>query len=222
MGNWERMVWNQRDALLQGFLVTIEICVIAFVAAIVAGLALALVRLYFRPLRWVAIVWIEYCRATPILVQLMWVAYAWPELFGWPYSFYTAAWVALALQSSGYLAETFRTGIESIGKGQLEAAQAVGMSPILAFRRIVLTQVLVLIAPTLVTQFTVVVKSSTLVSVITVRDLMFESQRLVNVWFEPIEVLTATAALYILFIFSVSAVGKALADRLRLRYGVSA
>lgn len=216
------MVWNQRDALLQGFLVTIEICVIAFVAAIVAGLALALVRLYFRPLRWVAIVWIEYCRATPILVQLMWVAYAWPELFGWPYSFYTAAWVALALQSSGYLAETFRTGIESIGKGQLEAAQAVGMSPILAFRRIVLTQVLVLIAPTLVTQFTVVVKSSTLVSVITVRDLMFESQRLVNVWFEPIEVLTATAALYILFIFSVSAVGKALADRLRLRYGVSA
>ncbi|WP_374441361.1 amino acid ABC transporter permease [Stella sp.] len=220
MGNWERLVWNQRDVLLQGLAVTIEICAIAFSAAIVMGLGLALVRLYVRPLRWIAGFWIEYCRATPIFVQLMWVNYVWPELIGWPTSFYTAGWVALALQSSGYLAETFRAGIENVGRGQREAAAAVGMSPVLAFRRIVLPQVLLAIAPAIVTQFTVIVKSSTLVSVITVQDLMFQSQRLVNVWYEPIEILTATAALYILFIFTVSAIGKALADRLRLRYGI--
>ena len=220
MGNWERLVWNQRDVLLQGLLVTIEICAIAFFVAVVMGLGLALVRLYVRPLRWIAGFWIEYCRATPIFVQLMWVNYVWPELIGWPTSFYTAGWVALALQSSGYLAETFRAGIENIGRGQREAAYAVGMSPLLTFRRIVLPQMLVMIAPAIVTQFTVIVKSSTLVSVITVQDLMFQSQRLVNVWYEPIEILTATAALYILFIFAVSAVGKAFADRLRLRYGL--
>ena len=54
MGNWERLVWNQRDVLIQGLLVTIEICAIAFAAAIVMGLGLALIRLYVRPLRWIA------------------------------------------------------------------------------------------------------------------------------------------------------------------------
>ena len=76
-------------------------------------------------------------------------------------------------------------------------------------------------APSIVNQFTVIVKSSTLVSVITVPDLMSESQRLVNIWYEPIEILTATAAIYILFVFLISALGKRLADHLRRRYGLA-
>ena len=222
MGNWERLVWNNREALMSGLVVTLEVCALAFAAALLGGLVLCLVRLYVPPLRPVAVALIEFFRATPIFVQLMWVNYVWPELFGWPNSFFTAGWVALALQSSGYLAETFRTGIEAIPKGHREAASAVGMSPILTFRRIVLPQVLLASAPSLVNQFTVIVKSSTLVSVITVQDLMFESQRIVNMWYEPIEVLTATAAMYILFIFSLSWLGKTLADILRRRYGLAA
>jgi polar amino acid transport system permease protein len=66
------------------------------------------------------------------------------------------------------------------------------------------------------------VKSSTLVSVITVQDLMFQSQKIVNIWYEPIEILTATAAIYIVFIFLVSASGKLLSDNLRRRYGIAA
>jgi len=84
MGNWDRLVWNQRFLLLDGLLVTVEACALAFLAAIVGGLALCLVRIYVRPLRPVAIALIEFFRATPIFVQLMWVAYVWPELFGWP------------------------------------------------------------------------------------------------------------------------------------------
>ena len=222
MTNWERLVWNQRDALLAGLYVTVEVCMFAFALAIVGGMLLCLVRMYVRPLRPVAIVLIEFFRATPILVQLLWVAYAWPGLLGWPDSFFTAAWTALALQSSGYLAETFRGGIEAVPKGQREAAYAVGMSPPLVFVRVVLPQVALSSAPSIVNQFTVIVKSSTLVSVITVPDLMLQSQRLVNVWYEPIEILTATAAIYIAVIFLISATGKFLADRLRLRYGLVA
>jgi polar amino acid transport system permease protein len=66
------------------------------------------------------------------------------------------------------------------------------------------------------------VKSSTLVSVITVQDLMFESQRIVNVWYEPIEMLTATAVIYIIIVFLVSTAGKALSDMLRRRFGIAA
>jgi len=222
VGNWERLVWNQRDVLLSGLAVTVEICAIAFIAAILGGLLLCLARVYAAPLRPLAVALIEFFRATPIFVQLMWVAYVWPELFGWPNSFFTAGWLALALQSSGYLAETFRAGIEAIPRGQREAAFSAGMSPVQTFGRIVMPQVALATAPSIVNQFTVVVKSSTLVSVITVQDLMSQSQRLVNIWYEPIEILTATAALYILFVFLISAAGKLLADRLRKRYGVAA
>jgi polar amino acid transport system permease protein len=221
MGNWERLVWNQRFVLLDGLLVTIHICAIAFVAAIIGGLVLCLVRMYVRPLRPVAIALIEFFRATPIFVQLMWVNYVWPELFGWPNSFFTAGWVALALQSSGYLAETFRAGIEAVPRGHREAGSAVGMSSPLILARIVLPQVALMVAPSIVNQFTVIVKSSTLVSVITVQDLMFQSQKLVNVWYEPIEILTATAGIYIVFVFMVSSAGKLLADTLRRRYGLA-
>ena len=222
MGNWERLVWNQRDALIAGFAVTVEVCMIAFLAAIVGGLVLCVVRLYVAPLRTVAIVLIEFFRDTPIFVQLMWVAYVWPELFGFPGSFFSAGWIALGLQSSGYLAETFRTGIEGVPRGQREAAFSAGMSPTQTFSRIIMPQVVLASAPSIVNQFTVIVKSSTLVSVITVPDLMSQSQRLVNIWYEPIEILTATAGIYIVFVFLISATGKHLADYLRGRYGLAA
>jgi polar amino acid transport system permease protein len=222
MGNWERLVWNQRDVFFAGFAVTIEVCAIAFLAAIVGGLALCLIRLYAAPLRPVAVLLIEFLRDTPIFVQLMWVAYVWPEVFGFPNDFFTAGWLALALQSSGYLAETFRAGIEGVPRGQREAAFSAGMSPVQTFRRVVMPQVALSSAPSIVNQFTVIVKSSTLISVITVPDLMSQSQKLVNVWYEPIEILTATAALYIVFVFLISLAGKLIADRLRRRFGLAA
>ena len=222
MGNWERLVWNQRDVLLAGLGVTLEVCAIAFIAAIVGGLALCLTRLYVAPLRPIAILLIEFFRDTPIFVQLMWVAYVWPEVFGFPHSFFTAGWLALALQSSGYLAETFRAGIEAVPRGQRDAAFSAGMSQPQTFTRIVMPQVALATAPSIVNQFTVIVKSSTLISVITVPDLMSQSQKLVNVWYEPIEILTATAAIYITFVFLVSIAGKLLSDRLRQRYGLAA
>ena len=221
MGNWERLVWNQRDALLSGLRITLEICLYAFIGAVLGGLVLCLVRLYVAPLRPVAIALIEFFRATPIFVQLLWVNYVWPELFGWPKSFFTAGWVALALQSSGYLAETFRAGIEGVPRGHREAAMSVGMPRSLIFRRIVMPQTLLASAPAIVNQITVIIKSSTLVSVITVADLMFRSQQIVNRYYEPIEILTATAAIYILLVFAISSGGNALAMRIRHRYGLA-
>jgi polar amino acid transport system permease protein len=220
MGNWQRLVWDQREVFVAGFQVTLQVCAVSFACAAAGGLLLALLRLYVRPLRPVTVLLIEFFRATPVLVQLLWVNYVWPELIGWPNTFFAAACVALALQSSGYLAETFRGAIEAIPGGQLEAASSLGMSRTRAFLRIVLPQMFLDAAPSIGNQFTVIVKSSALVSVIAVPDLMFESQKLVNRWYEPIEILTATAVIYIVFIFLVSALLKALADALRRRYGL--
>ncbi len=219
--NWERLVWNQRAVLFEGFQTTLQVCAVAFVWAIAGGLFLCLVRMYVRPARPLAILLIEFCRATPILVQLLWVNYVWPELFGWPNSFFGAACVALALQSSGYLAETFRGAIEAIPKGHLEAASSLGISTRRTFIKIVLPQVFLDAAPSIANQFTVIVKSSALVSVISVTDLMFQSQKLVNLWYEPVEILTATAIIYIAFIALISFSSKLLADAIRRRFGLA-
>ena len=213
-----RTVWNHLDLYLAGLRVTAEICLIAMAVALAAGFAVCLVRLYVRPLRWLATAYLEFARNTPIFVQLMWVAYVWPDLFGWPTGFYAAGWTALALQSSGYLAETFRAGIEGVARGHREAAYSLGMSPALTLRRIVLPQALLVMAPAIMNQFLVVVKSSTLVSVIAVPDLMYQALRLTSIWFEPIEILSVTALVYVTIVFALSISIKWYSDRLRARY----
>jgi polar amino acid transport system permease protein len=92
------------------------------------------------------------------------------------------------------------------------------MSPFLTMRRIVLPQALLAMAPSIMNQFLVVVKSSTLVSVIAVPDLMYEALRLTSIWFEPIEILSFTAFLYIAVVFALSTLLKRYTDRLRARY----
>lgn len=219
MDVFQRVVLNNTDALLSGLWVTIQISVIAFVLALLLGFGAAMVRLYVRPLRHVAELYIQFCRNTPIFVQLLWVAYVWPDLFGWPRTFFAAGFTALALQSSGYLAETFRAGIQGMERGQRESAYSLGMSPWLTMRRIVLPQVLLVMSPAIMNQFLVVVKSSTLVSVIAVPDLMYHALRLTRVWLEPIEILTFTACLYVVMIFALSSVIRRYTDRLRARFG---
>jgi len=213
-----RTIWNHRDEFLQGLVVTGQVCLIAFVVAMAIGLVVCLIRMYCRPLRWLAVLYIEFCRSTPIYVQLMWVNYVWPEVFGWPTAFFDAGWAALALQSSGYLAETFRAGIEGISRGQREAALSTGLSPVLTMRWIILPQALLTMTPSLMNQFLVVVKSSSLVSVIAVPDLMYRALRLTSIWFEPIEILSFTAFLYVLIVFALSTGIKWYSDRLRTRY----
>jgi len=219
--NFDRYVLANTGPLLHGVAVTAGICAVAFLLALALGVLACLLRLYVTPLRPIAIGYIEFCRATPVFVQLLWVNYVWPELFGFPQSVFTAGVIALAMQSSGYLAETFRSGIEGLPRGQIEAALAVGMSPAQILRRIVTPQVALVMAPAIVNQMAVVVKSSTLVSVIAIPDLMYEALKIVNQWFEPIEVLTTAAALYFVIIFALSTAAERIAERFRRKFGLA-
>ncbi len=214
-------IWNNLDRFAEGLWVTVQISVIAFASAVALGLLACVLRLYVRPLRPIAGFYIQFCRNTPIYVQLLWVNYVWPDLFGWPQSLFAAACTALALQSSGYLAETFRSGIEGVSKGHVEAAYSLGLSPSLTFGRIVLPQTFLTMAPSIMNQFLVLVKSSTLVSVVAVPDLMYQAIRLTSIWFQPIEIYSFTAFLYIVIIFALSQAIKRYSDRLRARYGVT-
>ena len=221
MTNWTILVWEKLDLYFAGLIITLQISALGFLVGAAGGLLVCLVRLYVTPLRWLAAFYIEFARATPILVQLLWVNYVWPEVFGWPTTAYTAAWTALALQTSGYLAETFRSGIEGIDRGQRDAAHAIGMSSSMTTIRIILPQTLLIMSPSIMNQFIIAVKSSTLISVIGVADLLYQAQKLVNIYYEPIEILTFTASLYLVVIFLLSSGLKKFSDVLRDRYGLS-
>lgn len=221
MDVFRTIIWKNIDLFVAGLWITVQITAIAFVAAVIVALFATVLRLYVRPLRPFAVLYIEFCRNTPTPVQLLWVNYVWPDLFGWPHSVYAAACTALALQTSGYLSETFRAGIEGVSKGHVEAAYSLGMSPARTFGRIILPQTFLTMSPSIMNQFLVLAKCTSLVSIIAVPDLMYQALRLSNIWYQPVEILTFTALIYIIVNFTLSQALKIYSDRLRARYGVT-
>src|ERR1700761_3604075 len=220
--NFNRYVLANLGALFDGLWVTIYVCFWAFLLAIVLGLIACFVRMRVPYVRAIAIAYIEFCRATPILVQLLWVNYVWPEVFGFPRTVTGAGILALALQSSGYLAETFRSGFEGLPKGQREAAEAIGMNRWRTIWRVEVPQIALVVAPMVINQLAVVVKSSTLVSVIAIADLMYAGLKIVNQWYEPIEVLTTIALAYFVLIFLISSAANYAYVHFQTRFGLAA
>ena len=194
------------DVLLAGIWVTVVLSVLSMLLAIVIGLVACLGTLArSRLVRAPAVFYVEFCRNTPILVQLVWVHYAWPEIIGVKFDAFTSSLIALALQSSGYLAEEYRAGIESIDKGQIEAAQSLGMTYPRLMRRIVIPQAFIRMVPGILNQYVICFKSTSIVSIIAVPDLMYQAGLIVSATFLPMPVYTAVALTYFVLVFVVSA-----------------
>lgn len=200
-----QLVWEYRELLLTGVWVTIQLSVVAMLIALVVGLLACFGSLSRnRLLRAPAIFFVEFCRNTPILVQLVWVHFAWPEIFGIKFTAWTSAVIALALQSSGYLAEEFRAGIESIEKGQIEASQSLGMTYTRLMYRIVVPQAFIRMIPGILNQFVTCFKSTSIVSIIAVPDLMYQAGLIVSATFLPMQIYTLIAIMYFVMVFAVS------------------
>jgi polar amino acid transport system permease protein len=200
-----RFLQDYGGVLLDGLLVTVELSIVSMAVALVVGMIACVASLSrLRLLRYPAILYVEFCRDTPILVQLIWVHFAWPELFGLKFTTWESAVIALALQSSGYLAEEFRAGIESIDKGQMEAAQSLGMTYGRLMRRIVVPQAVIRMMPGILNQFVTCVKSTSIVSIIAVPDLMYQAGLIASETFLPMQVYTFAAFAYFFLVLVIS------------------
>jgi polar amino acid transport system permease protein len=211
---WQLLVEYQ-ELLYSGMWVTLQLSVISMLIALAVGLfacfgALSKSRIVRAP----AVLFIEFCRNTPILVQLVWVHFAWPEILGIKFSAWTSAIIALSMQSSGYLAEEFRAGIESIERGQIEAAQSSGMTYFRLMRRIVVPQAFIRMIPGILNQFVTCFKSTSIVSIIAVPDIMYQAGLVVSATFLPMQVYTFVAIVYFLMVVAVSFSVRALTTRL--------
>ena len=216
MHEWDFIaVLRDMDLLLLGLINTLKVTGLALLFGIPLGLVLALSRLtHFKPLSMLAAFIIEFFRTTPPLVQLFWFFFALPILVDVRMTPLIAAVFTFSIQSSAFFAEIFRSGIQSIDKGQWEGAKAIGMSYLQSMRRIILPQAVKRMIPAFMERSIELLKTTTLVSTVAYTDLMYQANDLAQKTFRPLEVYTVVAVMYFLLIFVFSQLSLLLEHRL--------
>jgi polar amino acid transport system permease protein len=203
------------QVFLRGLGITVLLTLSTMVLATLLAIPVALARMSeYRAIRWPANVFVEFMRATPLILQLIYIYYVLPTA-GIKLDPITAAITGLTLHYSAYLSEVFRGGIQSIPKGQTEAALALGLSYWLAFRKVVLPQALRAVLPTLGNYLISLFKDTSLASVVTVQELMFSGQIIAARNFQYFTVYTVTAILYFSVCYPSGQVVRVLEERMR-------
>jgi His/Glu/Gln/Arg/opine family amino acid ABC transporter permease subunit len=181
---------------LQGLMITVLLTVVVMFLATILAIMIALARLSgVRIIRWPSNAFVEFIRATPLILQLIYIYYVLPSA-GIRLDPITAAITGLTLHYSAYMSEVFRGGILSIPKGQSEAALSLGLSRWLSFRKVVLPQAIRVVLPTLGNYLISLFKDTAITSVVTVQELMFTGQIIAARNFQYFTVYTVTAILY--------------------------
>ena len=194
---WD-VVWGNLPFLLSGLKMTLLISTITLVASIVLGMVVALADMSrLRSMRFLGQLWGEIIRNTPILVQLLWVYYVLPIVFGVEISAFSACIIGLSVYSSAFIAEVYRAGIQSVPKGHREAAQVLGLSQTQTFSRIVLPQAVRTTLPPLAANFVQLIKYSSLASVISVEEVTRRATELSSTTFRPLEIFSFVAVIYL-------------------------
>lgn len=209
------IVFANLPVLMAGVRMTLVLWCLCLVLGLALGLALAFARIARR--RWVsgaALAWVEVFRNTPVLIQLIWFYYAFPIVLGIQMTPFVAAVLGLTLNTSAYAAEIFRGGILSIAREQWEGALALGMSRRAAMRRIILPQAIKRMLPALTNRAIELAKVTSLASILTVHELMYQGRLLSATYYRPLEILTVVALVYFIVIWP----GSLLAARLERRF----
>jgi polar amino acid transport system permease protein len=193
---WD-VVWSSLPRLLDGAWMTIWLTVVTMAISIPGGLLLALMRLSgFRLVSGAATAFVEFFRATPLILQIYWVYYVLPAYFDVQLSQIGTAIVGLSCNIYAFNSETFRSGIVSIRRGQWNAGYALGMSSANVFLRIVLPQAVMRVLPALASTWVSLFKDTSLVAIISVPELSYVGLKLRSETYRILEVLTAMAVLY--------------------------
>jgi polar amino acid transport system permease protein len=190
--------------LLVGAMTTIELRILSMALALVAGLALALMRLSRSPLlRSLSGAYIEIIRGTPLLVQLFIIYYGLPQ-YGIRLEAFTAGVIGLSINYSAYLAEVYRAGILAIDKGQWEAGGSIGLSRAALLQHVIVPQAARIVLPPVGNYFISMLKDSALVSTISIVELMRAAQLRVAITFRAMDIYLVTALIYLLMSYPCS------------------
>jgi polar amino acid transport system permease protein len=212
-----RVAWEYLPSLLAGLWTNILLTFLGFGAGgMVLGSGLALASLSpLKLVRWPATLFVEFWRSTPLLVQAIWMHFAVPGLTGIATTPFQSALLALIFNVAAYCSEIIRAGILGVGKGQFEAARALGLRSWPMWRLVVLPQALRLVLPPLVGTVISIFKATAILSVLAINDLMRAASRISSYTYQPVEVYTTAAALAFGVGFAITLGGDRIESRLK-------
>lgn len=194
------VVWDNLPFLLAGLEDTVALTVVSMSFGLILGLAIALIRQRFTWIRPAIVVYVETFRATPLLVQLIWIYDVLPAA-GLRFDPFWSAILALTLNLGAYLSEIFRAGISSIPRGQTHAGLAMGMTPAQVVRVIILPQAVRRVIPPLASMWVGLFKDTSLASAIAVAELSYRANVLSVQTYRPVEILTVVAVIYLVITY---------------------
>lgn len=205
---WLQLLQRFFSDFMRGAGVTLELTAVGLTLGFVLGLLLALAKVYApRFLRGAATAYIEVFRGTPLLVQLFLIYYGLPSL-GITLSQNLSAYLALGLNSAAYQAEYLRGEIQAIGPSQMMAGRSIGLSRWQTIRHIILPQALRLALPSWSNEPISLLKTTAVVFLIAVQDLMAKAKRTATITYNPIASYLAVAAVYLVMVFVLNALLK--------------
>ena len=195
------VVTNNAHLIWEGLLITLYYTVITIAAGLLIGLVVGLMQLSSsRILALLGRIYVEFFRNIPLLVILLWVYFALPIFLGINITKGWAGFVGLSCYVAAFYAEILRAGIQSIDAGQTDAATALGMSYKQRMFRVILPQALRRMIPPLAGQSIIQMKNTTLLSMITVPDLLYQASYISSFTYRPMEIYTAIGAIFLILL----------------------
>lgn len=199
------MFIEYRTYFLTGIQYTLLLAAIGVLCGFILGLIVALVRMSpWGILRFIGHAWVEFLRGTPMLVQLFIIHYGFSTMFGINFSPIESGSITLSINSSAYLAEIFRAGIQGVDRGQGEAARSLGMTKGMTMRHIIIPQAIKSVLPAIGNEFVTIIKESSIVSIIGITELMFQSGAIVGITYDGMAPYLIVAILYFILTFTLS------------------
>ncbi|MDF3885344.1 amino acid ABC transporter permease [Cupriavidus basilensis] len=210
-------VWAGWPDLVRGAVVTVEVTACALLLGCVMGLLVGIGRLdpQRRVVYGICTAYVTVIRGTPLLVQLFLLFFGLPQ-FDILLPAFVCGVIGLGIYSGAYVSEIVRGAIQSVDKGQMEAARSIGMSSGQAMRAVILPQAIVRMIPPLGNEFIALIKNSALVSLLTIHDVMHEGQKIISVSYRSLEVYLAIALVYLLLTSAAGLFLRHMEQRLRM------
>lgn len=199
------LVINSFPLLLAGALVTIKITLISVAMGIGIGMFVGIARVvHIKPIKWLAAIYVDFIRGTPLLVQIFIIYFALPLVIGIHMDPFLAAITACSINSGAYVAEIFRAGIQAVDEGQMEAGRSLGLTWPQTMRYIIIPQAFKSVIPPLGNEFIALLKDSSLVSVIGFEELTRRGQLIIARTYGSLEIWLSVAFIYLIMTVTIS------------------
>ena len=197
-----KVITDNLDEFFYAILMALAVAGVSMLVSLVLGLIVALIRISNRRIpSTLARAYINFFPGAPLYVLIFWVYYGIAMLIGVNFQPFTAGVIALSTQYGAFMAEIYRSGIEAIGRGQREAAVAMGLTAVQSYRYVILPQAIRVVLPSLGNMWIAMIKDSSLLSVIGVMEIMRTAYFNSNDYFRPFEFYTLAAVIYIALTF---------------------